>query len=556
MNLLPISPRSSRRRAVRGVAMIAAAAATLVLSACAGTNSNPDSTEAVEGGTLRIDGPMDAGANPCLDPFQGWGSDWTLLTSNIAERLVDQHPETGEIVPWLASGWEISEDGLNYTFTLQEGVTFSDGSAFNAEAVKTAYDADLALLEENPGVLGGADIAGLESITVDDEYTVTLTLDQPNASFLNRLSWNRLGILSPASYELSAQERCEVGISSTAAFEVTEFTPYESIVFSARGDYTPTSTLNTHDGPAHLDTIEYYFVGENSVRVGNLTSGASDIAWKVNPYSPTDLEQFAANGNITLEQRSMPGTTYFYWTNTAAERPLSDKNIRLAVLHALDNETYADVLYGEDYPDLTGMYDSSTSLTEPADASLYAYDPELSAQLLEESGWELGEDGYRVKDGERLTIEALSYGTDPVGEALLQSQLKEVGIDLQLIEVPAAELVALENAGEFDIAYGYFNGSDPITLFRFYNQPGAGGLRGLDEDTTAAIIDLMDANLAAADDEERLALTNELQTLMLEEGLILPIFDRMQQAAVSDQVGGFQFTAESVIRFHDLWLNQ
>lgn len=538
----------------RHLLALMAAGSAMLMSACGGTDgASPGSTTPVDGGTLRIDGPADAGANPCLDPFQGWGSDWTMLTSNIAERLVDQDPETGEIVPWLATDWTVSDDGLDYTFQLRDDVTFSDGSDFNAAAVKTAYDTNLEVAEENPGVLGSDDIAGLVEITVEDEHTVTLTLEEPNSSFLNRLSWNRLGILSPASYELSTQDRCRPGIASTAAFEVTDFTPYESIVLSAREDYTPTSALASHDGPAHLETVEYNFVAEDNVRVGNLLSNASDIAWKVNPYSPSDLEQFA-NAGITVEQRSMPGTTYFYWANTSSDRPLHDRDVRVAMLHAIDHETYVDVLYGQDYPDLHGAYDSSTVLTDAVDPALLEYNPERANALLSDAGWELDDDGYRTKDGERLVVEALSYGTNSAGEELLQAQLKDVGIDLQLVEVPAAELTSLESAGEFDISYGYFNGNDPITLYRFYNTPGAGGLRGLDEATSTAITDLMDANLQAEDPEERLELSDQLQTLLFEEGLIFPIFDRMQQAAVGETVGGFEFTAESAIRFHDLWV--
>lgn len=525
------------------------------MSACGGGDTATTSSDTpVDGGTLRIDGPADAGANPCLDPFQSWGSDWTMLTANIAERLVDQDPETGEIVPWLATEWTVSDDGLVYTFQLRDDVTFSDGAAFNAQAVKTAYDTNLQVAEENPGVLGSDDIAGLTEVTVDDEYTVSLTLEEPNTSFLNRLSWNRLGILAPASYELSTEDRCGTGIASTAAFEVTEFIPYESIVFSARDDYTHTSSLTSHDGPAHLDTVEYNFVAEDNVRVGNLLSQASDIAWKVNPYAPSDREQFA-NADIPVEQRSMPGTTYFYWTNTSADRPLHDSNVRLALQHAIDHETYVDVLYGQDYPDLQGAYDSSTVFTDAVDPELFEHNPQRANDLLSDAGWQLDDEGYRTQDGQRLVVEVLSYGTNAAGEELLQSQAREVGIDLQLVEVPAAELVALENAGQFDIAYGYFNGNDPITLFRFYNTPDAGGLRGLDDATTTEILDLMDANLQAEDPTQRAAVTNELQTLLFEEGLIYPIFDRVQQAAVDPSVGGFEFTAESVIRFHDLWVS-
>lgn len=547
--------RRSHRRGLRHLTALLAVGSVLLLTACGGSDGEAAvSTTPVDGGTLRIDGPADAGANPCLDPFQSWGSDWTMLTANIAERLVDQDPETGEIVPWLATDWTVSDDRLDYTFELRDDVTFSDGSVFNAAAVKTAYDTNLEVAEENPGVLGSDDIAGLTEISVEDEYTVNLTLEEPNTSFLNRLSWNRLGILSPASYELSTEDRCRPGISSTAAFEVTEFTPYESIVFTAREDYTPTSELASHDGAAHLDTIEYNFVAEDNVRVGNLLSDASDIAWKVNPYSPSDLEQFA-NADITVEQRSMPGTTYFYWANTSSDRPLHDRDVRVAMLHAIDHETYVDVLYGQDYPDLQGAYDSSTVLTDAVDPDLIEHNPERANALLSDAGWQLDADGYRTQNGQRLVVEALSYGTNSAGEELLQSQLKDVGIDLQLVEVPAAELTSLESAGEFDISYGYFNGNDPITLYRFYNTPGAGGLRGLDESTSTAIIDLMDANLQAEDPDERLELSNELQTLLFEEGLIFPIFDRMQQVAVAETVGGFDFTAESVIRFHDLWVS-
>lgn len=547
-------------RTRRFTALIGAALAMTTLAGCApetGGNGG-GSAEPVSGGTLQIDLPPDTSANPCLDPIQFYGREWQLLLGNSAERLVDLDPDTGRIVPWLAEAWEISEDGLTYTFELKSDITFANGEAFDAAAVKTAFDADLAFIAENPSF--GSNLVDLESVSVDGPLTVSLHLAQPDSSFLSILTERNMGILSPSSYALSPQDRCGAEVSSTAAYQVESFVPFESIVFVRRDDYRATSALAGHAGPGYLERIEIDFVSELNVRIGNVTSGLSDLSWTRNPFTKTELDQLTASG-LTVEQTALSGLSYAYYPNTRFDRPLGDAKVREALQHAIDRAAYAEVLYGPDYPVVEGIYQIGTALAEPADPELLAYDPELAASLLDEAGWRLGDDGYRYDDaGERLTLVALGHNTNALGEELLQAQLREVGIDLQIRVITVAERVGIGNSGDYDLTYNFTYTNDPAAIRRLLDVDRAGEVpvarNAMSDGDYALFSALLEKLITERDEQARLDYGVALQQFVLETGASFPLYDRQQQAAFTPELQGMDFTADGQIRFHDLWLDR
>jgi len=557
------APPRRRKNTPRPVALVALGAASLLaLTACAsGATTAPvtDAGEPVVGGTLILEQWPDNAAFACVDPFQTYWIEHRQVIRNYADSLTDQDPETGEIVPWLATDWDISADGLTYTFHLRDDVTFSDGTAFTADSVVLALESAQATLQELPGAYGGVYVAGYESSTALDPTTVQVQFSTPNASFLQGTSTTNLAILAASAYEATPEERC-LGTANVGSgpFVLDAYTPGEGIDLSKRAGYAWASELNDHQGEAYLDAIRINYVAEDSVRVGNLTSGASDIAWPRNPFTPEQIAQVEASG-ATVHSRSLPGPAYNLYVNAAEGAVLADENVRVAVSKAIDRATYAATIYGPDYPVVASAFDETTPFFVDHSADL-AFDPEGAAALLEESGWVL-EDGatYRTKDGETLTIRQPITADNP-GDALLQDQLKAVGIDLQLPVFQAAERASIIAGGEYDLLVNYYTRADPGVLQWILDDRYAGSKAfaqsSADSQTVAAIKELFDEGLRQSDPSARADVYADLQELLIGTAVAIPVFERVQLAATGPDVHGFRYTSEAFLSYYDIWKSQ
>jgi len=544
----------------RTPALAALAAASVVMMAgCAtategGTTVEPTG-DPVAGGELTLEFWPDNAAFACVDPFQTYWIEHRQVIRNVADSLTDQNPETGEIVPWLATDWEISPDALTYTFHLRDDVTFTDGTAFTADSVVLALDSAVETLEAAPGAYGGVYISGYESSTAVDDTTVEIHFATPNAAFLQGTSTTNLAILAASSYEATPEERCLGDVVGSGAFVLDRYAPGEGIDLSKRDGYAWASELNAHQGEAYLDTVRINYVAEDSVRVGNLASGASDIAWPRNPFTPEDAALLESSG-ATLHSRSLPGPSQAWYPNVSDGRPLAELEVRQALQKAIDRETYAATIYGPDYPVVEGPFDTTTPFfVSQADA--LAYDPEGAGELLDAAGWVL-EDGatYRTRDGETLTLEAPITAETP-GDVLLQDQLKQIGIDLQLPVYQASERASLTANGEYDLLVTYYTRADPGVLAWILDERYAGSkafaANSQTAETAVAVQALFDAGVQETDPEARAAHYAELQRLLVEEGVSFPIFERVQYAATAPGVNGFRYTSESFLSYYDIW---
>lgn len=190
-----------------------------------------------------------------VDPFQVYWLEHRVMLRNVAESLTDQEPSSGQIIPWLAKRWEISDDGLAYTFYLRDDVTFSNGERFNANAVKTAFDSNKALVEKLPSTFGATYLSGYDHAQVIDDFTVKLVLSKPNAGFLQATSTTILAILAPASYALTERERSLGQIIGTGPFVLDSYTPETGAKLSKRHGYHWASANSRNQGDAYLDTV-------------------------------------------------------------------------------------------------------------------------------------------------------------------------------------------------------------------------------------------------------------------------------------------------------------
>ncbi|MGO1835339.1 MAG: ABC transporter substrate-binding protein [Actinomycetaceae bacterium] len=523
------------------------AATALVLSACAGADGaegGGGDGEPQVGGTLRV------GLNTevaCADPHQNSSNVVIFVTRQIADSLTDQDPETGEIVPWLASDWEVNDDATQYTFTLRDDITFSDGTPLDAEAVAANFDT---IIEEGPAVspLATTYLDGYASAEAIDATTLQVNFDRPNVQFLQGTATVTLGILSPATLEATPEERCAGDVVASGPFVYDSYVPDSEVVLTAREEYDWSSDVAQHDGRAYLDAIEFPVLPESGVRSGQLRSGELDV--DTIPLTE-DVPGFEGNG-FGVTGRPYPGVAVNLIPNL--ERPLtSDVNVRRAVLLGTDREELVGGLFTEYDQVATSVITSETPLFEPVEG--IEYNPEEAAALLEESGWELGADGIRERDGERLTLRAvyhLGRQAEPMME-LLQSQLREIGIDLQLVLGAPGDLAQLEADGEWDLWYTPFHRAEADSARAVFGINGRNQNRA---DEERPVDELLQAQSEETDESARTRLITEASQELVDEAYAIPLYELAGVMTYRDVVHDFTFEASSRLWLYDTWIEQ
>ncbi|MFB9443180.1 ABC transporter substrate-binding protein [Dactylosporangium vinaceum] len=543
---------------MRTLRSLTVGAALLALAACGSTApaGSGDAGAPKRGGTLKVSYFPDNPTLSCIDPFQVYWIESRSIIRNFADSLTDQNPETGEIVPWLASSWQVSPDGLTYTFKLRDGVTFANGKPLDAQAVADNVAGWIATVKATNGAAFGASyIQGLTGAKVVDASTVALQLSQPNSSFLQATSTTNLAITDPAEFALTPAERCTgKGVVGSGQFVLDHYTAKVETVITKRAGYAWGSGLSKNPGEAYLDKVVFNYIAEDSVRTGNLISGAVDIAWPRNPFTPQD-EQLITRSGHKVEQRALPGVSYTLFANTAEGRVLADPAVRLALNKAIDRKTYATTVFGSSYPLVRGAFDSTTPFFRPQ-ADKLAYDPDGAAKALEAAGWVAGKDGYRAKNGQQLLLD---YPTTQfsAGSELLQAQLKKVGINLSLRTLTPAQQSTYLNSGEYDLTGTYFTRADPGAL-QFILNPDVANSKALARRSAPAdgivkIQALFTKAIGTTDAAQTKQAYADLQDYLIDAGVTFPLFERVQKAGVSSKVHGFAFTSESFLRLNDVW---
>ena len=539
---------------LRSLASTALPLALLIASAASLPGCSPSQADAQAAKTLKIAFAFDNTYLVSLDPFQVYWLEHRVILRNIAESLTDQDPQNGQIIPWLAERWDISADAREYTFHLRKDVTFSNGEAFDAQAVKTAFDSDKAFAATLPSTFGATYLAGYDHAEIIDSYTVKLVLAKPNAGFLQATSTTNLAILAPESYRHSAKERSLGAIIGTGPFVLDHYTPETGLRLVKRKGYAWPSANVQNKGEAHLEAVDVTYVPEESVRNGQFIQGQVDILWPRDPFAEVDLNLFKSK-HANIQSRSLPGPALNLYPNSSGTRILADLDVRRALQKAIDRKTYASTVYSKDFPVVDGVFDVSTPYFRSQTAKL-AYDPQGAEQLLDKAGWAKGADGYRYKNGQRLTLADNIAIKETPGDVLIQDQLRKVGIELKLRVQTKAEWAAINASGNYDLTSSYMTRADPIILQTILDPRSANSATLARNIYPPAILNqaqaLFDAGLTATDHTQRAQAYDTLQDLLIDQGSALPVAERVWQAATAARVQNFHWSAEGFAFLNDI----
>ena len=380
-------------------------AATIVATALvlAGCSSSTPSAEDSADATIAI-GSLYEPQN--LSNTQGGGQGVTeAFNGNVYEGLY-RLTDAGEVEPLLAASEEVSEDGLTYTITLRDDVTFHSGKKLTSADVKASVEAVTA---EDSKSARKSSFSVISDIETPDDSTVVFTLSQRSISFLYNLAY--IWIVNAEAEDLTTSE------DGTGPYTLDEWKQGSTLTLTRWDDYW--------GEPAANGEVVFTYFTDATAQNNALLTGEIDVITSV--QSPDALEQFASNDDYTISEGTSTTKELLAFNDRVA--PFDDALVRQAIYSAIDTEKLLTSVWG-DYGTLIG------SMVPPTDpwyedlTDVNPYDVDLAKQQLAEAGY---------PDGFEFTLDTPSYDPHPVVAEFLQSQLADVGITVNINTISADE---------------------------------------------------------------------------------------------------------------------
>lgn len=539
------------QRNLKNVTLGGSLSLALLLSSCGGNgqeNADGDET-AVDGGDLvfALDTPVER-----LDPNVAGALQEARIIRSVFDSLVALDDE-GNVVPWLAESWDISEDGLTYTFNLRDDVTFHDGTGFNAEAVCFNFDR---IVDPETGSFAAIGLIGpYESCEVEDEFTAAVTLESAYAPFLNHLTASRAGMVSPAAVEEMDPADFSVQPVGTGPFVIDSYTQNDRVELVRNDDYDWAPASVRHSGPAHLDSITFQIIPDATVRIGSLRSDGADA---IGVVPDTEIEAVQADETLNFISSDTPGATFQLFFNQENEA-LVDPDVRRALRAAIDIDTAVEALYFGAFERAWGPLSPVIPGYSESVEGAFEHDPQLAEELLDEAGWEMGDEGIRERDGERLTFRYIEQ--EPNREKrqdfaeFIRSDLAEIGVEIDFAFQVEGPLVEDRGNRNFDIATLSVSGLDPDVLSRLYSEealptPDSPNFNlSIVEDEE--LEDLLRRAGEEADQEARLDLYAEAQDLIIEQVYTVGLYVPSYTVATTADLTGIEFTSDGTPSFYE-----
>ena len=522
--------------------------AGLALTGCGGSKTSDttdntagaenESTAEVKGVDVDTTGYLVAALNADIQTadVQKTSKDYEV-PFNIFDRLVDVEVGTdgnSKIVPSLAESWDISDDGLEYTFHLRQGVKFHNGNDFTAEDVAYTFHR---MLTVEGGVntefidqIKGADelLAGetdtLEGVEVVDDYTIKVTLKEPFAGFLASISSPGVSIYDSEATEAAGDQfgmdpAVTVG---TGPFEFSSWSFNNQLVLTRNEDYWK--------GASGLPGVVIKIIPDTETQSMMFESGELDILDL--DYAADSVDRFTETYPDQIVQGPRVGIVYF--TMNFNKEPFQDVRVRKAVQMSIDRQAILDALYGGRGQVEQGIFPHGLIGFNP-DQEEIKYDPEAAKALLAEAGY---------ADGFDMEIAADSSASDTMTMALeiVSDQLAEVGIRAEIKNYDESTWLETRKSGELGSFMSTWSAdyNDPDNfIYTFFGNEEKTRIRSINYPDTEVMERVAKARTLVNEDE-RLAEYKALEEKLIhEDAAWVPMFSRLHLFAVSKRVQGF-----------------
>lgn len=462
--------------------------------------------------------------------------DQTTVAEGFPTALVYECPlktdADGNLVWVLAESCDVSEDMLTYTFHLRKGISFSDGTPWNAEAMKANFDIRI---DPNHAFKGVSSYTGVTGSTALDDYTCQVTVEEPDAAFLTKLANN--GYMISPSLIYGDESTWGTTMIGTGQYQLTDYKSGESMSFALNRNWWGydaelcggTALAASNVG---FNTITVQPVSEEATRIAMLMAGQADVIHSVSTINTPTIE---GAGLKTITRIS---TLVGYMNFNCQKEYLQDVRVRHALAMAVDVDAMNKVVYGG--ANVRARSVSADSINYFVPQEPYDYDPEAARELLKEAGY---------GDGLNLILWSENDNTDIARAEFIQQQLGEIGVT---VEVKCMEGGALTSAFEavppeeleWDLyirGYSASNGDASLALGRFHSDKFYPVGANYAFWSNAEFDEYIEKGGSTINPDERLAAYTDAQRIIWEELPAYPLLINTSRAGISNRVDGVSF---------------
>jgi peptide/nickel transport system substrate-binding protein len=512
--------------------------ARIVLACCAALAGCTGSRAAPEA-TLVVGRPADAIG---LDPARVTDADSSEVCEQIYDTLVREKRGTTEIEPALAERWEVNSAATEWIFHLRHGVRFHDGTPLDADAV--LYNFERWRDPQHPRhrtdfVYYESAFRNLERVEKIDRYTVRMVIERPYAPFLANLSVFAMSIASPAAIAKYGDELAYHPVG-TGPFRFVEWSRGDRITLAANRDYW--------GGPPKLTHLTFVAIRDARQRLVAIEGGAIDVAERL---APEDLQFVALHPELKIEQ--VAGNNVSYLGMNTEHPPFDDPRVRIAVAHAINKTPIVRMVFqGLAMPATGALVPSSWGYVDLQD---YAYDPPLARKLLAEAGW---------RAERRFTLYVMStprpYLPSPEQVArMIARNLRDVGIDVELVVSPMADHLRRTSNGEHDLCvlgWQGDNGDPDNFLYGLFDSDNAqkGTARNVSFFRDAQLHGLLRWAQETTDHQQRVDFYAQAQRIIAEKAPWVPLAHAAIVVARRTHVHNLALQPSAKMLFHDVWV--
>ncbi len=468
-----------------------------------------------------------------LDPDQSRTFVGRIIYASMCDKLVDITPEL-EIIPQLATGWTVADDGMSVAMTVREGVVFHDGTAFNAQAVADNIERSQTLDESRRK----SELSSITSVDVTGDYTLTLNLKSPDATVMAQLADRAGMMMSPTA---AAAAGADFGLAPVCSgpFSFGERVAQDRIVLNKFADYWNVDAIN-------FDSVTFLPIPDTTVRLANLQSGDIHMLERL---APTDLAQANADDSINVVSAvslGYQGITFNVANGDKADTPFgNDKRLRQAFSYAMDRDVINQVVFegayapgNQSFPPTSPWYDT--------DFPIEARDVEKAKALLAEAGF---------PDGIDLTVQVPNTTIPLQLMQVVQAMASEAGIRVEIVSKEFATLLADQSAGDYQASQiGWSGRVDPDgNIHQFVTSGGGINDSGF---SNPAVDEALNAARSKADTTARKTQYDAARAILIDEAPLVYLYHQSWITALNANIEGFTAYPDGMIRLEGVSIKE
>ncbi|WP_312692214.1 glutathione ABC transporter substrate-binding protein [Caproiciproducens sp.] len=406
-----------RKKAIAIVSLVLASAMLFTACGSGGTNSTgsqaqPSASGNANAGAKSKDNDLVIATSETvltLDPHNMTSTNTISANRTMYESLLTFDKDMKNIVPQLAKSYTVSKDGLIYTFTLQTGVKFTDGTDFNADAVKANIER---CMDEKNNLKERKYFAKVKEVKCTDANTIQITLKEPYSVFINKMT--NFGIASPKAIK-DGTKLNSVAVG-TGPYKLKEWDQADHLTVVRNDSY-----WGTKPG---VDSITFKVVPEAGSRIAMLQTGEADMVY---PIPPEQIKSIDGAKDVKVE--SVPSNIVYYVTLNMSHKPFDNVKVRQAMNYAIDKDAFVKVVYGGYGDHATSPMASTTQYYSKQEE--YAFNIQKAKELLKEAGY---------PNGFKTTIWSDNTSDSVKGMQFINQQLAQVGITAEVVPMEGATL--------------------------------------------------------------------------------------------------------------------